>query len=141
MTIAPRPLAIVLVTIVTVFAGQVLLTSAADAPTFASSLVSPGDRRDVLGARWIVSNTGASVLNGDIGVSPGASIGGFPPGVYDGAAHAGDPAAARARSDLLLAYAVAAARTPTGTFTGDQNGKRLGPAPTTRVPPSPSPGP
>ena len=72
-----------------------------------------------------IGNTGSSLLNGDLGASPGVSIGGFPPGTYEGAAHAGDPLAARARSDFMLAYATAAGRTPTRSFTGDQNGKKF----------------
>ncbi|RAX44405.1 hypothetical protein DQ354_15725 [Arthrobacter sp. AQ5-06] len=71
-----------------------------------------------------VTNTGATVLSGDLGVSPGTAIVGFPPGVAAGATHAGDPEAAQAQSDLLAAYNDAASRIPTALdFAGDQNGK------------------
>ncbi len=70
-----------------------------------------------------VTNTGDTVLGGDLGVSPSSSIVGFPPGIVDGATHAGDVQAAQAQSDLVLAYNDAAGLTPTTTFAGDQNGK------------------
>jgi hypothetical protein len=70
-----------------------------------------------------VTNTGDTVLGGDLGVSPSSSIVGFPPGIVDGATHAGDLQAAQAQSDLVLAYNDAAGLTPTTTFAGDQNGK------------------
>ena len=77
----------------------------------------------VLGGTTGVTNTGDTVLKGDLGVSPSSSIVGFPPGVVDGATYAGDSQAAQAQSDLVTAYNSAAALTPTGSFSGDQNGK------------------
>lgn len=60
-----------------------------------------------------MTNTGASVLNGDLGVSPGTSITGFPPGVVNGTTSA-PPAIgpAQAQADLTTAYLVAASLTP-----------------------------
>jgi hypothetical protein len=43
----------------------------------------------VLGGQT-VTNTGPSTLSGDLGVSPGTAITGFPPGTVGGATHAGD---------------------------------------------------
>jgi type VI secretion system secreted protein VgrG len=62
-----------------------------------------------------VTNTGFSVLTGDLGLSPNGptSITGFPPGLYSGALHAADAAALQARSDLTADYGVAAGLTPT----------------------------
>jgi hypothetical protein len=68
-----------------------------------------------------VTNTGSSVITGDIGVHPGASVVGFPPGTYTGAIHAGDAVALQAKNDLILAYDDAAGRTPTTTFTETDN--------------------
>ena len=64
----------------------------------------------VLGAST-VTNTGATVVTGDVGVSPGTAITGFnPPGVVlAGAIHAGDSLAARAHTDAVIAYARLAA--------------------------------
>ena len=58
-----------------------------------------------------VTNTGASVVTGDIGVSPGTTVTGFPPGILNGPFHLGDPAAAQAQLDLATAYNDAAGRT------------------------------
>jgi len=45
------------------------------------------------------------VVNGDLGVSAGNAVTGFPPGiVVDGTIHAGDAVAAQAQSDLTAAY-------------------------------------
>lgn len=71
----------------------------------------------VLGAA-AVTNTGSSVLNGDLGVSPGTSITGFPPGIVNGTTYA-PPATepAQAQADLTTAYGVAAGLTPMpGTY-------------------------
>ena len=35
-----------------------------------------------------VTNTGPSVINGDLGLSPGSAVTGFPPGVVSGTIHA-----------------------------------------------------
>ncbi len=65
-----------------------------------------------------VTNTGSSVLSGDLGVSPGNAITGFSTATVGGATHAGDAAAAQAQSDLTAAYGVTAGLTPTGTSLG-----------------------
>lgn len=62
-----------------------------------------------------VTNTGATTINGNLGVSPGTAVTGFPPGiVVNGAIHANDSVAAQAHVDLMAAYA-AAAGAPSGT--------------------------
>jgi len=58
-----------------------------------------------------VTNTGASTVNGDLGLSPGTAVTGFPPGIVNGTTHAGDPAAAQAQLDLTVAYNDAEGRT------------------------------
>ena len=63
----------------------------------------------VLGGQT-VTNTGPSVLNGDLGLSPLNAITGFPPGQVLGTVHAGDANAAQAQSDLTIAYNDAAGR-------------------------------
>jgi hypothetical protein len=78
----------------------------------------------VLGAST-VTNTGPSVLQRDVGVSPGTAITGFPPGVTLGALHAADAPAAQAQSDLGIAYDDAAGRAPTASVAGDLVGQTL----------------
>jgi hypothetical protein len=72
-----------------------------------------------------VTNTGPSILEGDLGLSPGTSVTGFPPGSANGAVHVADAAAAQAQSDLTIAYDDAAGRIPPATVTGDLGGRTL----------------
>ena len=51
-----------------------------------------------------VTNTGATIINGDLGTSPTGTINGFPPGIVNGTIHAADPIAAQAKLDLTTAY-------------------------------------
>jgi hypothetical protein len=72
-----------------------------------------------------VTNTGPSVLNGDLGVSPGTSLSGFGlPAVVNGATHDNDAVAAQAQSDLTTAYNVAAGQpiSPGNELTGQDLG-------------------
>src|ERR1700724_4585964 len=43
-----------------------------------------------------VTNTGSTVINGDVGVSPGVAIHGFPPGLVNGTIHEADAVAGQA---------------------------------------------
>ncbi len=55
-----------------------------------------------------VTNTGPSVLNGDLGVSPGSSLTGFGlPAVVNGATEENTPVASQAQADLTNAFVVA----------------------------------
>jgi hypothetical protein len=74
-----------------------------------------------------VTNTGPSVINGDLGLSPGTSITGFPPGTVNGTVHATDAVASQAQSDLTTAYNDAAGRTPFVVLPGDLGGLFLTP--------------
>lgn len=77
-----------------------------------------------------VTNTGPSVLNGDLGVSPSLAISGFgAPAVVNGAIHEADPVALQAQADLTNAYTVAAGQevSPTNELSGNLGNRILGP--------------
>lgn len=57
----------------------------------------------VLGAS-AVTNTGMSTVLGNLGVSPGFAVTGFPPGVVVGTVHISDAVALQAQSDANTAY-------------------------------------
>ncbi|WP_345353903.1 ice-binding family protein [Actinoallomurus liliacearum] len=74
-----------------------------------------------------VTNTGPSVVTGDLGVSPGSAVTGFPPGTVFGAVHQADAVASQAQTDLTTAYNDAAGRTPAAALPGDIGGLTLTP--------------
>ncbi|QOV89027.1 SdrD B-like domain-containing protein [Humisphaera borealis] len=71
-----------------------------------------------------VTNTGPTVLQGDLGVSPGNAITGFPPGIVNapGTIHTTDAVAAQAEADALTAYNNLAGLATTATLTGQDLG-------------------
>jgi len=75
----------------------------------------------VLGASTVTS-TGSTIVNGDLGVSPGNAFTGFPPGIVNGTIHAGDAVALQAQTDLTAAYNAAAATPCTTDLTGQDLG-------------------
>ena len=72
-----------------------------------------------------VTNTGPSVINGDVGVTPGSAITGFPPGmvVPPSIEYVADAVAMGAETDLTTAYNFAAGEACTG---GNITGENLG---------------
>lgn len=70
-----------------------------------------------------VTNTGPSVLNGALGVSPGTALSGFTfPAVVNGATHENDAVAAQAQLDLTNAYNVAAGQATSADLSGTNLG-------------------
>jgi hypothetical protein len=69
-----------------------------------------------------VTNTGPSVVNGDLGVAPGTAIVGFPPALLNGTRHPADAVAAQAQTDLTTAYDDAEGRTPPALLPADAGG-------------------
>ena len=70
-----------------------------------------------------VTNTGNTVVVGNVGVFPGTAVTGFPPGIVTGGVqHAGDAVAGTAQGYLTAAYADAAGRALNGAISGDIGG-------------------
>jgi hypothetical protein len=89
----------------------------------ASSAIGLGtaDAFAVLGAAT-VTNTGPSVINGNLGVSPLSAVTGFPPGIVHGTIHAADATAAQAQADVTTAYNNAAGQACDTDLTGQDLG-------------------
>ncbi len=92
--------------------------------------VSLGTAEDfaVLGAS-AVSNTGPSVVTGNLGISPGdgSSVTGFPPGIIDGDTHFADAVALQAQDDVTTAYVDLAGRPCDTVIAADLGGQTLTP--------------
>ena len=69
----------------------------------AQEILGSAKRFAVLGSST-VTNTGPSVVTGDLGVSPGTAVTGFPPGIVNGMIHANDAIAVQGRADAVTAY-------------------------------------
>jgi hypothetical protein len=94
----------------------------AAAPAFAQISLGTAQNFAVLGGST-VTNTGPSTITGNLGVSPGSAVTGFPPGIVTGGSiHAADAVAGQAQSDLTTAYNTAAG-TPCSV---DLTGQNLG---------------
>ncbi len=75
-----------------------------------------------------VTNTGPSVITGNLGTSPTPAISGFPPGILVGGVfHAADAHALQAKADLVTAYNNAAGQAFNATVTSDLGGQTLNP--------------
>jgi hypothetical protein len=76
-----------------------------------------------------VTNTGGTEITGDLGLSPGTSVGGFPPGILNGTLHINTESATLAKLDLTAAYNDIAGRTSTDivTLSGNIGGLTLTP--------------
>ena len=77
-----------------------------------------------------VTSTGGTIVNGDLGLSPGSAVVGFPPGsVVNGAIHINDAEANNAKLCLTTAYNDAAGRTLNVIVVsdGELGGKTLAP--------------
>ena len=96
-------------------------------PTLAQALLGTSQSFGVLGAS-AVTNTGPTTVVGDLGVSPGTSISGFPPGNVTGVVHATDAVASQAQADVTAAYNALAGMACNTVLTGqDLGGLTLSP--------------
>lgn len=71
-----------------------------------------------------VTDAGSSVITGNVGVSPGSAITGFPPAIVNApyTIHNSDAVAASAQSQLTTAYNILAGRSSTADLTGQDLG-------------------
>jgi hypothetical protein len=75
-----------------------------------------------------ITDTGPTVITGNLGLSPGTAVTGFPPGSVTGTQHVTDAVALQAQNDLITAYTSAASAPSTSDLTGqDLGGKNLVP--------------
>jgi hypothetical protein len=108
-----------------------LLTMGAFKPAFAQTdpTLASAQNFAVLGYST-VTNTGSTVITGDLGVSPGSAVTGFPPGIVTGGSiHKADVAAGQARVDATAAYLDLKGQACNTTYSvpTDLGGKRLTP--------------
>jgi len=99
----PKAIAIFLVVVIAsvgVALGVSTFVNAATAPSLGTA-----ESFAVLGAST-VTNTGSSVINGDLGVWAGSAVTGFPPGIVvpPGTKHITDAVAHQAQTDVTVAY-------------------------------------
>jgi hypothetical protein len=81
-------------------------------PSVHAQLLGTASDFAVLGGTPAVTNTGPTIVTGSVGVSPAASITGFPPGTIapgTGTFHTADAVAAQAQADTTAAYLALAA--------------------------------
>ena len=69
-----------------------------------------------------VTNVGPTIVTGDLGVSPGTAIIGFPPGAVSGTIHANDAVAVQAQADATVAYNNLAGQACNTNLTGQDLG-------------------
>jgi hypothetical protein len=83
----------------------------------------------VLGGSTVTNTNTPTVVTGNLGVSPGSAVTGFPPGIVTGGTiHAADTVAAQAQSDLTTTYNNLANTSCNTDLTGqDLGGKTLTP--------------
>jgi len=73
-----------------------------------------------------VTNTGPSMITGDLGVSPGSAVTNFPPGiVLGGTIHTTDAVATQAQADVTTAYNDTAGRPPSAMVGTELGGRTL----------------
>lgn len=97
-------------------------------PPFAEGLPCEGLWTFGVLAGTTVTNTNSfTVINGDLGLSPGSSVTNFPPGVVNGETHITDAEAAAAQVQLTAAYLDLEGRVGATPVAGDIGGQTLGP--------------
>lgn len=107
-----------------------VIAQLAATPVVASSLCPPEIDLGSAATYGVLANTtvindGATVISGDLGLFPGSSVVGFPPGLVSGTQHVGDTEAEAAQVDLTTAYNDLEARSGATTVAGNIGGQTL----------------
>jgi hypothetical protein len=113
----------------TMFVGGAMTVALTSSPAW-SATVAPNlgtAAASSVVAGTTVTNTGATTLSGNVDVSPGSAVTGFPPGTIGGTLHAGDAVAGTAESDVTAAYLSAMNAIATGTANSDLGGQTFTP--------------
>ena len=101
-------------------AGSITVLTPANAATSSVGLGTAKPFAILVGST--VTNTGPTVINGQLGLSPGTAVTGFPPGV-SGPQHIADAVALQAKNDLVTAYNDAANRPATEQVATELGGR------------------
>ena len=100
---------------------QIAVYGASPASAHTAPSLGSAQRFAVLGGST-VTNTGSTIVTGDLGVSPGSAVTGFPPGlIVSGTIHAADAARA-AQDDVTTAYNSLGGQPCTQDLTGQDLG-------------------
>lgn len=123
-----NPTAVLAVAFTLGIASLVIATTTSNLVVLAATSVNLGtaDSFAVL-AGSTITNTGSSVINGNLGLSPGSAVTGFPPGTINGTQEVANSTAVQAQTDLTVAYNNAAGQTPVSTVPTELGG-------TTKIP-------
>src|ERR1700733_199976 len=113
------------IAVIVALAALIATQSGASAAASPVSLGTAGNYAVLAGTA--VSNTGTSQIAGNLAVSPGTTVTGFPPGIITGTQDLGDAAAQQAQTDLTAAYNDAAGQTPATSVSSDIGGQTLTP--------------
>ncbi len=82
----------------------------------------------VLAGSTVTNAAYPTIINGDLGVSPGVAVTGFPPGIVSGTILTNDAAVGEAKIDLTSAFTTEGGLGATGGYpAGDLSGLTLGP--------------
>jgi hypothetical protein len=99
--------------LVLITSGAMLIAMQGSALAATAPPLGTADSFAVLAGTTVTNTNTPTVVNGDLGLSPGTSVTGFPPGTVTGSQDINDPAAATAQTDLTAAYNNAAGQPPT----------------------------
>jgi hypothetical protein len=97
----------------------------AASPAVGSNVLGTASTYGITAGASVTCAGGPSSITGDVAISPGSTINGFPPCTISGAQHYGDPIALQAQTDLTAAYISLTSLPCSATITADLGGTTL----------------